>query len=246
MNNCVCNNCNKTYSSLKSLNNHKRKYHKDEEIKKYKCNYCDKSYVFRESKYKHQKTCKNNPIIINNINNTNNTNNNIVNNNQNNNNYNVIINFNSQEDRESPTKYFTNEDKIKISKLPFYEIIPKIVELKYCNNNKYGQMKNVKITNLNNKYALVYKNKKFEVVTKEYAINNLIHNCYWVYVEIYENLENIPEYARKQFEKFVEHFEYYEENEDNDKNIFVDNVIYKNMNEYNKTRILLLIYNNGI
>jgi hypothetical protein len=241
----ICVICNKKYASLNSLNNHKRNYHKEEkEDEKYKCNYCDKEYVFRQSKYKHQKKCKNNPIIIknngnNNINNSFNTTNNTINNTTNNNitnNYKVIINFNSKEDREAPNKLFSKEDKIKISRMPYYDIIPKMLETKL----KYKELNNVIINNLKDKFAFVYKNGKMECVSKDYAIQNLYHNCYWGYADIYYELDPISEKVKKQFDRLTERFE----DEDDKNTVEVDNVVYKNMKNYDENKTLLLLYNN--
>uniref|UniRef100_A0A6C0H5L2 C2H2-type domain-containing protein n=1 Tax=viral metagenome TaxID=1070528 RepID=A0A6C0H5L2_9ZZZZ len=241
----VCLICNKKYASLNSLNNHKRNYHNNEEDKKYKCDYCIKEYVFRQSKHKHQKKCKNNPTVINtnnNINNTinnntiNNTINNIINNNNITNNYKVIINFNSKEDKEAPNKIFSEEDKFKISKMPYYDIIPKMLETKL----KYKELNNVKINNLKDKFAFVYKNGKMECVSKEYAIQNLYNNCYWGYSDIYYDLHPISEKVKKQFDILTERFE-----DEEDKNtVEVENVSYKNMKKYNENKTLLLLYNN--
>jgi hypothetical protein len=89
-NNFLCNYCNKYYKTSQSLWNHKTKFHKNEsqsnishksvnsqsnftiksvnsqlnyiDNKKYKCKHCDKEYLHKQSKHKHEKTCKNNKI----------------------------------------------------------------------------------------------------------------------------------------------------------------------------------------
>lgn len=67
MNN-YCEICHKTYASIQSFTNHKRKFHKDEKDNKrakntednlYHCRYCkDKSYINHKSRWKHEQTCK--------------------------------------------------------------------------------------------------------------------------------------------------------------------------------------------
>jgi hypothetical protein len=109
-----CNLCNKEYSGYKSLWNHNNKFHKDNItndksmisnlsvydkshisqkeniIAKYNCQFCNKNYIHFQSRWKHEKTCKekNNKLIQKQINN------NII---QNNNNINTgTINNNNQ------------------------------------------------------------------------------------------------------------------------------------------------------
>jgi len=101
-----CVQCNKKYASFHSLNDHKIIYHNkekyicnynnDHDKFKYKCNYCNNIYCHRQSKHKHQKICKNNPIIINKITNINNFNT------INNNNYKITINLNNITDIKTP------------------------------------------------------------------------------------------------------------------------------------------------
>ena len=53
--------CNKLYSSNSSLSNHTRIIHgirKHGIEKKYDCRFCKKEYVFSQSRWKHEKTCK--------------------------------------------------------------------------------------------------------------------------------------------------------------------------------------------
>lgn len=61
--------CNKRYKTYNSLWNHNKKYHKEEIIKKepvenkpltkFKCKNCEKNFNNRQSKWRHEKTCKN-------------------------------------------------------------------------------------------------------------------------------------------------------------------------------------------
>lgn len=62
-----CEKCQRLYASKNSLNNHNRNFHKNvqdvflresfhESV--YICKFCNKTYKFKQSKYNHQKTCK--------------------------------------------------------------------------------------------------------------------------------------------------------------------------------------------
>ena len=75
--NNICNICNKQYSSLNSLCNHNKKFHKNnnttvvlndtnktlhnntlKNTKKIECKFCYRIFNFRQNKYQHEKTCK--------------------------------------------------------------------------------------------------------------------------------------------------------------------------------------------
>ena len=59
--NFKCSICNKLYSSNSSLSNHTRITHgirKQGVEKKYECRHCKKEYVFPQSRWKHEQTCK--------------------------------------------------------------------------------------------------------------------------------------------------------------------------------------------
>ena len=56
-----CSICNKLYSSNSSLSNHTRISHgirKNNIERKYDCRYCNKEYIFPQSRWKHERTCK--------------------------------------------------------------------------------------------------------------------------------------------------------------------------------------------
>jgi len=62
----ICENCDKTYSSINSLSNHNRLYHKPEKDKKrskntndnkYHCRYCENKYNNRKSRWAHEQKC---------------------------------------------------------------------------------------------------------------------------------------------------------------------------------------------
>ena len=98
----VCLECNKNYSSYKSLWNHNKKFHqKKEKVKEYICKNCNKSFDNKQNKYYHQKNCKETPHKkstdeLSNETKTTNTNITTINNNTNSNNNNKIINSNNK------------------------------------------------------------------------------------------------------------------------------------------------------
>ncbi len=54
----ICEPCNKEYKSEKTLLNHTRLYHLDNNKICNKCDYCDKKFTFMSNKYRHLKICK--------------------------------------------------------------------------------------------------------------------------------------------------------------------------------------------
>jgi hypothetical protein len=167
-----CNLCKKNYATYKSLWTHNKKFHSITVInnnnnsinsnnKKYNCKYCDKTFVVRQYKWSHEKSCKkkcdtisiqNNTIIPNNtINNTvNNTiNNNIINN--------ITINAFGT---ESINKLSLNDIK-KLAKQDNNAIIY-IVDLLHF-NEKYPENHNFCTTSLEGDYVSVYNKKTNEI-----------------------------------------------------------------------------------
>lgn len=64
----VCDNCNNEYKTYQSLRNHKNKYHlKNEEVinKNLICKYCNKIFSYRNSRWVHEKACKQNTQVKN-------------------------------------------------------------------------------------------------------------------------------------------------------------------------------------
>ena len=220
----------------------------DKIMKALTCDYCNKVFSFASGKNKHKKICKvkkekeekllliEKEIELEKLKNDNfkisynkksikNINNGTINNN-----YNIIINFNSEENIELANKLLKKEEKITILQQPYYEMIPKLIELLYCGD--YQEMKNIKIKNLKDKFALIYNDGIFESVTKEYALTKLLNNCYNNVIDISTNFK-ISEKKYKKFENIME----------DDENVIVGDEKYKNAKTYNKDKILLLLYN---
>jgi ABC-type antimicrobial peptide transport system permease subunit len=187
--NLLCNICNKYYSSKSSLCNHNKKFHvfsgqlkstngqltstlnKDlsdlNKQKKYYCSKCNKEYNIKQSKWKHEKTCKKSEIIelkeeikelkemITNIGNSNNkqinktTNNNNGTINNNNNNINIKVSLGNENIDD-----LSKKDQLKILNSGYMSLI-KIIELLNLNPD-LPQYNNILVTNLKDKFCKIY------------------------------------------------------------------------------------------
>jgi len=178
-----CNICNKTYSSNQSLYNHNKRFHiKKDEIKNFKCQYCDKISSRKDNLSRHEKICKKNisneynelkkeiEILKQQINKKN-----IIKKQINNINNGTIININnfskdnieyiSEDFIKKMFNHFLFEDEHKLA-------IPKLIEnLKF--NPNHRENNNVKITNMRSKTCLKYNDEKWSTVDKEELINEM-------------------------------------------------------------------------
>jgi hypothetical protein len=57
--NYFCDKCDLKYQTLCGLKKHMKTKHQNIETKKYKCNYCDTEFRYRQSKWLHEQKCKN-------------------------------------------------------------------------------------------------------------------------------------------------------------------------------------------
>ena len=199
----ICKICNKKYASNSSLWNHNNKFHNDNRILKthkrsqsilhpqlirsqpvvqkkiYKCDFCEKIYANRNSKYKHKKTCKekekkenekekekenNNTNSTNNTNNTNNINTN----------YGIINHININKIGTADMNYLTNENINDIFSKEI-DCIFTFVELLHFNKN-IPENHNHCTTNLSSKYLSVYNSdtKKIEKDRKKYIFDTIL------------------------------------------------------------------------
>jgi hypothetical protein len=227
-----CNICEKKYSSYKSLWKHNNTFHKDKvslkvsapvsqkvsEIKDFPCRFCEKNYQHKQSRFSHEKKCKeikiseieeikkenleiknkviqlekliktNNKHNTKNINNTNNGN-------INNGSGNIInnhIHINSL-GYESIGDKLTEKEKIDLLTSPLFKEIPHIELIrKIYNNEKFLEDRNTMITNLQNKSCLVYNNqsKKFEAKNKSDHIDSLIDYRQQDIKDLFEGLQD--------------------------------------------------------
>ena len=214
----ICQHCNKAFSSQSSRSNHNKKFHKlnisqksvthqpiishKEPLPKcneisYPCSFCDKEYKHIQSRWKHEKKCKNNKdikeklenqdkkieILIETVNtlkkelnkkteaktvNNNNNNGTIINNN-------IHIN---ELGRENILNKLTLEEQINIATCHLFNESPHVemVRLTYTKENCL-ENQNTLITNLQNKSCQVYNHKtqKYEATNKSQHIDNIIH-----------------------------------------------------------------------
>jgi len=214
-----CKICNKNYASYNSLGNHNRKFHNsihndvkgqkqsknntllvkkgqkksknniNDYMKDYNCRKCNKICNNKQSRWYHEKICKNEIILYDNKieqlenkiieleniitnNGTNNTNYGTINNTTNNNTTNIIkVSFG-----EEDISILSDKDKKSIMNSGFSSMI-KLIETIHLNKN-YKQFQNVQISNLKDKYAKYYDEKinNFITVSKTELIDEII--CY--------------------------------------------------------------------
>ena len=134
--------------------------------------YCKKAFAHQSSKSRHENyRCKMKKNIGNNSKITiNNTNNGTINNNNVN-----IINFGSEE------LYDILPPKVQLQILNTrYGAIEKMVKIAHCDNIKYPQLQNIRITNLKGKYVEIFdaKTQNFIVEKKDVAIRTFVDNKY--------------------------------------------------------------------
>ena len=210
-----CDICSKYYKSQSSFCNHKKRFHSQlstscqpslancqppvnlESVsneKTYNCDYCDKEFIYRQSKSRHMKKCKIlnekridkyekdieelkkqiNDLINNNckmhyktlqkINNSGNMNTGTINN---------TINIMAL-GQENIDEVLSKTDKIAILNKK-ENALPYMIEMVHF-NDKYPQFKNIAITNNRTKQAYLYDtiNKVFKMVDKDELIEELI------------------------------------------------------------------------
>ena len=139
------------------------------------------------------------PKTINNIstkNKTNNINKGIVNN--------IVINNYGSENID----YITFNRFVKLLETPL-SAISKLIELKHF-NDKHPENHNIKITNIHDKFAKIYKDKKWLVSNKKDIIQDLVENGYADFEE-FKDL-NEEELTNKIKERYGKMEKYYTEN----------------------------------
>ncbi len=282
-----CDICEKIYASVQSLWNHTSKYHNKTTLGKmtkckqvyvqckhnytqdntpeitteYKCDYCDKSYKYRQSKSRHQSKCTNKPTIVNmqnkinelelklaqispvpnpnqinngTINNTTNTNNGPVNNGTINNNY--IIKFGS----EDLSTILSKEDMIKICNKKFSSI-EESIKMTHFNKDK-PELNNVIIKNLRDDYAYVHDGDEYIVQDKNDIIADLIE-LHLDNIEMIINEENENNIRDKLDNKVIERLEHLRDRLDDESEFKINEKRYDNYKSYKINQIKILIYN---
>ena len=149
-----------------------------------------------------------------------------INNNMNSNNNN-IVNFNNIQllnYNETDYSHISNKTYYKCVKHCFHSVKSLIKEVHF--NNKKPENKNIYISNIKNKYIMVYKDNKWQLVNRKEQLDDL-YNYNEVMLE-----EWYDEYKDK-YPDMIKSFTKYLNNRDN------DNVINKI-----KEEIILMLYNN--
>ena len=205
-NTLVCSYCNKLFTRKSSLQRHinsrcsAAKINKDQYVN-------DEIKILKENNDKLtlqveqliNKMALLEPKTINNISNKNKTNNinkGIVNN--------IVINNYGSENID----YITFSRFVKLLETPL-SAISKLIELKHF-NGKHPENHNIKITNIHDKFAKIYKDKKWLVSNKKDIIQDLVENGYADFEE-FKDL-NEEELTNKIKERYKKMEKYYTEN----------------------------------
>jgi len=205
-NTLVCSYCNKLFTRKSSLQRHinsrcsAAKINKDQYVN-------DEIKILKENNDKLtlqveqliNKMALLEPKTINNISNKNKTNNinkGIVNN--------IVINNYGSENID----YITFSRFVKLLETPL-SAISKLIELKHF-NGKHPENHNIKITNIHDKFAKIYKDKKWLVSNKKDIIQDLVENGYADFEE-FKDL-NEEELTNKIKERYGKMEKYYTEN----------------------------------
>jgi len=113
---------------------------------------------------------------------------------------NIILNNYGSED----FMYLTKKVFMKLLETPL-TAIPKLIGIKYFNQN-HPENQNIKITNIHDKFAKIYKDKKWLVSNKKDIIQELVDNGYADFEEFKdlneEELTDKIKYSYKKMEKY--------------------------------------------
>lgn len=219
MTSIICDKCEKTYKNSVTYNKHINLNRCKVVDKSVNCNKCNKIFWHRDARIRHEKKCmmtksttsensidelkeiiidmKNTiqDLIKDKIEPTHITNNNTQNIQ---NNIHLTLNYG-----EENMNHITIKDIIS-----FLEKgengIEALVEYKHF-NRQVPENCNVVIKNLNNKFALMYKNSKWEVVNKSYILQDLYtSNVTYLKGKFEEIKSNLPKKIMNKFQKFIE------------------------------------------
>ena len=219
------------------------------------CKYCNKEFKFKQGMYRHIKyTCKKNndedmKELVRLLNEQNEQNklkdkeietmkkqidklsNKLqfqqINNNNNMNSNNNIVNFNNIQllnYNETDYSHISNKTYHKCVKHCFHSVKSLIKEVHF--NDKKPENKNIYISNIKNKYIMVYKNNKWQLVNRKEQLDDL-----YSYNELM--LEEWYDEYKDKYPDMIKSFTKYLNNRDND--IVINKV---------KEEIILMMYNN--
>ena len=251
-------NTNKHKKSIQKVNKsqhlvYKKSTFSNDEKMAFICKYCEKDFSSKQSMYRHIKySCKKNndedlkelvrllneqnkikdtqlekmqkqidkltsKLKIQNIyTNTNNNTNNTIN-------YNIkLLNYN-----QTDYSHLTEQDYIKCIKDCNY-CVKSLIEKVHFNEEK-PENKNIYISNIKNKYIMLYKNNKWQLVDRKNQVNDL-----YDYNEVF--LENWYSEYKDKYPDMITSFERYLKNKD-DEDVMINKI---------KDEILLMLYNNRL
>ncbi len=229
---CICKYCDKLFSSKQSMYRHIKyscKKNNDEDLKELVrlLNEQNKEFKMQNEKKDQQiyemleqsKTMQKqidkltNKLQIQNI--YNNSNNNTIN-------YNIkLLNYN-----QTDYSHLTDQDYVKCIKDCNY-CVKSLIEKVHFNEEK-PENKNIYISNIKNKYIMLYKNNKWQIMNRKSQIDDL-----YDYNEVL--LENWYDEYKDKYPEMIRSFERYLKNKDDD-----------NLLNGVKDEILLMLYNNRL
>ena len=197
----ICEFCNKGYTRIDSLNRHKNNYCKEKKNISNQIELLMKKMIYMDEKINN--LTNENKELKNQIkNNKPNVNRGTINNAQNQLNNNVIINNFGSENID----YITDKIFYKLLNTPI-NAIPKLLELKHF-HPKQPENHNVKITNLHDKYAKIYKDKKWLTKNKKEVIDDIIDYCMADFDDFKGNKEaDLTPILKNNFKKLEEEYD---------------------------------------
>lgn len=189
--------------------------------KKNICEYCNKSFSSYKNKWRHKKICKLKDSIINQNEILKKQNDELMNqveqliekvSNLEKNNMNFKNNYVNSFNKIQVNNYGCENidyisDKVfkKLLNTP-YSAIPKLIELKYFNPN-HPENHNIKITNIHDKFAKIYKDNKWLVSHKKNVITDLVDNGYADFEEFKDlNESEVTEKIKEKYKKMESHY----------------------------------------
>jgi len=219
MTSIICDKCEKTYKNSVTYNKHINLNRCKVVDKSVNCNKCNKTFSHRDSRIRHEKKC----MVVKSLTSENSIDElkeiiidmkntiqdlikdkieppHITNNNTQNIQNNIHLTLNYGEE---------NMNHITIKDIIFFleqgeNGIEALVEYKHF-NRQVPENCNVVIKNLNNKFALMYKNSKWEVVNKSYILQDLYtSNVTYLKGKFEEIKSNLPKKIMNKFQKFIE------------------------------------------
>jgi len=206
----VCSHCNKLFTRKSSLQRHINsrcssvKINKEQQVNdelSINKNIIEQNKILKENNDKLtlqvELLLKNASLTNTNISNKNKTNNinkGTVNNNT------IINNYGSEN-----IDYITFSRFVKLLETPL-SAISKLIELKYF-NEKHPENHNIKITNIHDKFAKIYKDKKWLVSNKKDIIQDLVENGYADFEEFKDlNEEELTNKIKERYKKMEKYY----------------------------------------